>query len=172
MQTNLNTGSVTIALADEQGDTPGQPGSACQNGATQIGLEGVNSADGNGNVAGAFDWPIDAATTGHAYWVCGKQGGVTSAGVSKFTVLGPNPPSVHLDVSQAAPGSHISVAGYNWLPGGIHVSVLLAPYIDSSPPFYTLAQVTSQPDGSFSSVLQVPPDAPVGTTLYLNRSPA
>lgn len=174
-----NVGGVDITLADERNDTPGQPGSACQNGAPQITLPFVESAyapqGSNGSFNGSFHWPVEAGIKGHSYWACGKQEapGRTAVGVSKFTVLSAYPPTVVVNVSQAAPGSHITVTGHNWLPGGVQVNIFITPCVGcncnncSNPPFYTSTQVTSQADGSFNASAQVPPDAPIGTTLYV-----
>ncbi|HEY7349011.1 MAG TPA: hypothetical protein VH599_11930 [Ktedonobacterales bacterium] len=173
----VNELPVTVSLADAQHDTAGHPGSACRNGAQQIELPFIYSTylpDGNGSFTTSFPWPIDAGTRGHSYWVCGKQGELTSAGVSKFTVLSANPPSVNIAVSQAAPGSTITVTGHNWLPGGIQVQVLVAPCAgcndpcaSCNPPFYTKTRATSGSDGSFSVSARVPSDAPIDTTLYV-----
>jgi hypothetical protein len=162
---------VTISLVDMENDTAGSPGSACQNGAPQIVLPLVDSTyatDSAGTFTGFFDWPVDAGASGHSYWACGAQGDTTSAGVDYFTVLSPNPPSVLINTTQAAPGSMIAVTGHNWLPGGLQVTILIAPCVTCQPAFYTKTQVISQQDGSFSVQAQVPSDATPGTTLNVS----
>ncbi len=162
---------VTVTLADEQNDSPGQPGSACQNGSPQIGIGILYSpiaADNEGKFREFFPLPAEAGAKGHSYWACGKQGSTTSVGVSKFTVLSSDRPSVQINFSQAAPGSTIPVTGKNWLPGGIQITIIVAPCVACDPPFSSRAQATSNPDGTFSAQAQVPPVAQDGTLLYVS----
>jgi hypothetical protein len=168
---SVDVGPVTISLVDMDNDTEGSPGSACQNGAPQIVLPLVDSTiatDSTGTFTSAFDWPPEAGEAGHSYWACGTQGDMTSAGVDYFTVLSPNPPSVLITATQAAPGSMLTVTGRNWLPGGVQVNILIAPCVACQPAFSSKTQVPSQPDGSFSVQARVPADAPLGTTLYVS----
>lgn len=163
-------GTVTITLADEQNDTASQPGSACTNGSQAVSIPGLNpqTPDGSGNFTASFQWPAAAGTKGHAYWACGTQASATAAGVDKFTVLSANPPSLVVAGGEPFAGSTISVGGENWLPGGINITVIIAPCVACEPPYSSNAQATSDGNGNFSVTVQVPPAAPVGTTLYVS----
>ncbi len=165
-------GDVTISLADEQNDTSGQPGSACTNGSPTVPIAGLSQpvdSSGNFTFAPTFQWPAAAGVQGHSYWACGTQGGATSQGVDKFTVLSSAAPSIAISVAQAAVGSTITVDGQNWLPAGITVHVIIAPCVACEPPYSSSAQATSNGStGSFSVSVQVPPAAAVGTVLYVS----
>ncbi|HEU5369290.1 MAG TPA: hypothetical protein VFU69_12535, partial [Ktedonobacterales bacterium] len=165
-------GDVTISLADEQNDTSGQPGSACTNGSPTVPIAGLSQpvdSSGNFTFAPTFQWPAAAGVQGHSYWACGTQGGATSQGVDKFTVLSSASPSIAISVAQAAVGSNITVDGQNWLPAGITVNVIIAPCVACEPPYSSSAQATSTGStGSFSVSVQVPFGATVGTVLYVS----
>jgi hypothetical protein len=161
---------VTITLADQQNDTSGQPGSACTNGSPTVAIPGLQpqQPDSGGNFGIPFQWPAAAGTQGHSYWACGTQAGVSQPGVDFYTVLSANPPSAQINVSQAAPGSTITVTGQNWLPGNLPLGIIVAPCVACEPGYSSNAQAVSQPDGSFSAPVQVPTAAPPGTTLYVS----
>jgi hypothetical protein len=159
--------TVNITLADMQNDTQNQPGSACQNGATLITAE-TTQADSSGNVTATFLWPTGAGAKNHSYWACGDQGSTPSVGVSFYTVLSANPPSAQINVSQAMAGSMITVTGQNWLPGNQQIQVTIAPSITGQPPYSSQATTTAAAGGTFSVSVEVPPQAPVGTKLYVS----
>ncbi|HEY7349012.1 MAG TPA: hypothetical protein VH599_11935 [Ktedonobacterales bacterium] len=167
-------GDVTMTLADEGHDTSGQPGSACQNGSPTVSIPNLgpqplgtagNPSDG---FTAIFEWPAGAGAKGHSYWACGTQGGTTAPGVDKFTVLSANRPAVKITVSQAFPGSTITVTGQNWLPGGIQVGVIIAPCVACDSQIISGVTVNSNANGSFSAAAQVPPAAPIGSTLFVS----
>lgn len=161
--------NVNITLADTQGDTPNQPGTACTNPGTTLYTATTTQADGSGNVNTTFLWPSAANAKNHSYWACGDQGGnPSSPGVSYYTVLSASPPSAQINVSQAMAGSAITVTGQNWLPGNQQIGVVIAPCIACTPPYSSNAQATAKADGTFSVSVQVPTQAPAGTKLYVS----
>ncbi|HLW00811.1 MAG TPA: hypothetical protein VKT82_19285 [Ktedonobacterales bacterium] len=171
----VTSADVQVTLADEQNDTSGQPGSACQNGGPQVSIAGLSQQqpDGSGNFTVSFVWPAAAAATGHAYWVCGQQGGTTSPGVSAFTVLSSNPPSLQVsDDSQAFPGGTIKVSGQNWLPGNQPITVVVTPCLNCDPGYTSTATVNSAADGSLNVTVNVPTQAKIGNQLFVTAANA
>jgi hypothetical protein len=171
----VTSADVQMTLADAQNDTSGQPGSACQNGAPQVSIPGLSQQppDSSGNFTASFVWPAAAAATEHSYWVCGQQGGTTAPGVSSFTVLSSNPPSLTIsDDSQAFPGGTVKVSGQNWLPGNQPITVVVTPCLDCGPGFTSTATVTAAADGSLNATVNVPTQAKVGNQLYVIASNA
>ncbi len=171
----VTSADVQMTLADEQNDTSGQPGSACQNGSPKLSIPGLAAQppDGSGNFSASFVWPAAAAATGHAYWVCGQQGGTTAPGVSAFTVLSSNPPSLTVsDDSQAFPGGVIKVSGQNWLPGNQPITIVVTPCLNCDPAYTSTATVNAAADGSLTATVNVPTQAKIGDQLYITAANA
>jgi hypothetical protein len=171
----VTSADVQVTLADAQNDTSGQPGSACQNGSPQVSIPGLSQQppDGSGNFSTSFVWPAAAAATGHSFWVCGQQGGTTAPGVSTFTVLSSNPPSLTIgDDSQAFPGGTITVTGQNWLPGNQPITVVVTPCLNCDPGYMSSSTANAAADGSLNITLNVPAQARVGNQLYVTAGNA
>lgn len=172
------TGGVVITLADRKNDTAGDPGSACTNGSPTVPVDpaATSKPDGSGNIATSFEWPTQAGTQGHAYWVCGTQDGTTAKGAQAFTVLSPLPPSVGVSAAQVPLGGTVTVTGQNWLPGSSpkynqKISVILAPCVacdPGGPDHVSSTTVSAQANGTFSVSLPLPSGAKVGDKLYVS----
>jgi hypothetical protein len=173
------TGSsaVTLALADRNNDTAGDPGSACTNGSPTIAIPGLGPQSvANSDFTATFPWPTQAGTQGHSYWVCGTQDGTPQKGAQAFTVLSPLPPSVGVSAAQVPLGGSVTVTGQNWLPGSSpkydqKISIVLAPCVacdPGGPDHVSSTTVSAQADGTFSVSLPLPSGAKVGDKLYVS----
>jgi len=167
-----NGDPITVTLVDMQDDASagGQQGAACASSAPKVTIPSLSSvqADSSGAFTATFQWPAGAGTKNHSYWACGAQSGATFPGVSFYTVLSSNPPSLSVNVSQAAPGSSVTVTGQNWLPGNLPIAVIIAPCVACEPNYSQTATTISQADGTLSVSMKVPAQAQIGDKLFVS----